>query len=1480
MKAKKVVLWIVGLLVLQMLLFTGGTGSVEAKEATEEETLYLAMQEDMPNFNYFDLASNTVWKDYVLRFCFDSISGLDPAGNVYPALAESWDFDEDNLKVTVHLREGVKFHDGAEMTADDVVFTYTVLRDGTTYSSSIIDAFDADGDGMVSQEEIDGTVDADGDGDYEGVKKIDNYTVEMTMAKPYGQFFLTTLGIPIIPKHIWENHLSEDGTVDTLWGSNEAAAIGTGPFYYAGGKANVYRELKIFEDYWGKDFTTPAGYKLYPTEVKRIYYKLYSNLDTAILALKTGQVDHIPWAVTPGYVPDLISNPNTDLISIADNGYFYLAFNQKKEPMNMLAFRKAVSHCIDKETIIQRYMGGYGQAGDSVEPPFWTDWYNSSVEHYPFNLDTARQVLQEAGFSWDTSGNLLMPDGKHVPSLVILTPPADYDPIRIKAGEMIANNLRKIGIDATAKPLDFDVLVAKMNSFDYDMLIIGWSLSSDPIGNVFDILGPKASQNYFAFWSENNDNPWYNKIGGVSTKADAETQAYADKVQWLGEQAKTTFDREKQIYYTKWAQGVLSKAIPVNVLYYRVNNFAVSKTWNGWVPFLGELISGYSIAALTRTQAQPPVGEAITALLNVPDKLQYGVETTATALVFDKDGKAVEGATVTLSGDGFDIPNATVTTGSDGMATIALTPVQVGYLTLQVTATSGANSFTTQKIVSVVKAKPDVLFMTASPEKVFLLPGETSTITLKVVDQEGAPVEGAQIELDLGLMGYGEVDHSTVTTGADGTATMVYTAPSELPLNKHAEVRLSLSVSKEGYASDMTSTVTQYLVIKNTEPSQWQYIAIEDVTSFACNETNRSSTITFKVLDQDGNPLSGETISVMYSNEAALESPVFSVDTNETGYGVLTATFSSELNNTTATQIWLKNELVLTSIGAGVTILFKGSDAPEDPIYGGIIHYGGEPILNPDSGAALNFTIELYDLNGEKPTGTVPVGFIIGAPPQGSTAALKDAPDYIYSSLWDYAGIQVFTDLDSGAVSTGGYFLSDLLTDEEINELNEGLYDSWQSLQDEWWTFVDYENMKGLDVVDGEATIQITPDTLVLSDSMPSIIIVPMAKAGFYVTPDYSNFYWVMNGKTAFMTEFVVQRTQMMLSVKYEMEQGLVKDMGENNSFDLSITVINQANEPVEGVDVEVFVQAYGTGSFFSAEVAGPTNETGMTTATVSGLSSTTYRSNTLILTTPIKQPLYIEAVMEGYASVFASTEIYNVPVELFATVSGPMMVEYEGSATYTLTVLDENGNPVEGATVDISVDVGTVEPTNGTTDSSGTIQFTYTASGLTGVFAIPVIKTGATMDGYGAASTTYNLLAYNTVPEVTVDIPSEGVTINETTFTVSGTVSDPDDVSQITVSIDGGEPINVTLTGNSFSYTFTNLTEGPHTITITVVDSQGVETTYQYTVTVQKPEKPTKPKEELPWLWIVIAIIIVLVIVAVAAMMMKKKPAEEKVEE
>ncbi|MCK4718671.1 MAG: hypothetical protein KAT70_08390, partial [Thermoplasmata archaeon] len=281
----------------------------EAQTATSEETtLYIAMQEDMPNFNNWDLASNSVWKDYVIgKWCFEGLSGLDPAGNIFPSLAENWTFDEDTLTVNVALRQGVLFHDGEEMTADDVVFTFNALRDGATYSSNIIDAFDSDDDGKASEAEI-----------ATGVTKVDDYNVKFVMGKSYGQFFLMTLGVPIIPEHIWSSHLS-DGVVDTLWGDDSDATIGTGPFYYAGGEKDVYRDLRIFDDYWGKDEVTPSGHALYPAEITRIYFKLYSSLDTAILALKSGQVDHIPWTLTTGYVSDLLSNPTTEVQSISDN---------------------------------------------------------------------------------------------------------------------------------------------------------------------------------------------------------------------------------------------------------------------------------------------------------------------------------------------------------------------------------------------------------------------------------------------------------------------------------------------------------------------------------------------------------------------------------------------------------------------------------------------------------------------------------------------------------------------------------------------------------------------------------------------------------------------------------------------------------------------------------------------------------------------------------------------------------------------------------------------------------------------------------------------------------------------------------------------------------------------------------------------------------------------------------------------------------
>ena len=170
----------------------------------------------------------------------------------------------------------------------------------------------------------------------------------------------------------------------------------------------------------------------------------------------------------------------------------------KREPMNNLSFRKAVSHLIDKEQIVDVYMGGFGQAGSAAVSPYFGEWHNPAVTKYSFDIDAANAILDAAGFD-DANGDGWrdLPDGRIMEKITLLTPPADYDPIRIRAGQMIATNMRAAGINVEAKPIDFNTLVAKLVAFDYQMLIIGWNFSgyTECVSVLYDIYGPAAAGN-------------------------------------------------------------------------------------------------------------------------------------------------------------------------------------------------------------------------------------------------------------------------------------------------------------------------------------------------------------------------------------------------------------------------------------------------------------------------------------------------------------------------------------------------------------------------------------------------------------------------------------------------------------------------------------------------------------------------------------------------------------------------------------------------------------------------------------------------------------------------------------------------------------------------------------------------------------------------------------------------------------------------
>jgi len=397
----------------------------------------------------------------VAGLIFNGLVKYDTDLSVIGDLAESWDISPDGLVITFHLRKGVKWTDGVEFTADDVMFGYqTIINEKTP---------------TAYQE------------DYRQVKKAevpDKYTFRATYEKPFAPALTSWGNLVIIPKHLLEG---KDIT-KTNFGRKP---VGLGPYKLS--KWTSGQELLLESN---KDYFEGMPY------IDRYVYRIIPDPATMFLELQAGGIDMMgltPIQYTKQTDTDFFRN-NFQKFRYPTFAYTHMAFNLKHPFFKDKRVRQAIAYAIDKNEIVDVVLFGLGStATGPYVPNTWP--YNPDVKKYEYDPEKAKQLLKEAGWT-DTDRDGVL-DKNGIPFKFTIRTNMGNN-LRKNTATIIQWRLEKIGIKVEIEALEWSTFVNEfIDKRRFEAVILGWSIGLDP--DQYDIWhSSKTKEKEFNFVSYNN----------------------------------------------------------------------------------------------------------------------------------------------------------------------------------------------------------------------------------------------------------------------------------------------------------------------------------------------------------------------------------------------------------------------------------------------------------------------------------------------------------------------------------------------------------------------------------------------------------------------------------------------------------------------------------------------------------------------------------------------------------------------------------------------------------------------------------------------------------------------------------------------------------------------------------------------------------------------------------------------------------------
>ncbi len=376
---------------------------------------------------------------------FSGLVYIKPDYSPAPQLAESWD-NPDPKTWIFKLRKGVKFHNGQELKAEDVKYTY--------------------------ETELDEKTAAPNRSFYTPIQKIeavDDYTVKFTLDSAYGPF-LSYMDFAILPKAVAEKQGADFGN----------APIGTGPFKLVSWKRGDTIELEAFKDY------VEGAPKL-----DKVVFKIVPDNSARVVALESGDLDLVQSPLSPQDVTRLQTKTGFKVARTPAAGYTYIGLNTADPILSDVKVRQALSYLVNREQILSSIYKGIGQVGRGPIPiGMWA--YSADIPGYDYNPDKAKTLLDDAG--WKAGAGGVRSKGGAPLKLTLRT--HTEDPDRRQVIEVLQAEFTKAGIQADTTVADFPTMLNDMTAGKYQIAVIGWLNLANPDRAMFRQFTVGGAGNY------------------------------------------------------------------------------------------------------------------------------------------------------------------------------------------------------------------------------------------------------------------------------------------------------------------------------------------------------------------------------------------------------------------------------------------------------------------------------------------------------------------------------------------------------------------------------------------------------------------------------------------------------------------------------------------------------------------------------------------------------------------------------------------------------------------------------------------------------------------------------------------------------------------------------------------------------------------------------------------------------------------------